>query len=233
MKKLAFRILFSFEVIALVTSFAMVNSALSQEVVAVKDEPRHRPVLQNKFIRIIDARIAQGDTSLFHVHAIPSAFVFLTDLEYDNQALGEPWGKAVSKKGKAWYSSFELGPSTHRVGAPKGTRLHAYDIEILSSYGLSRDKVWKPLFTDTVFLSDKCAGYKIELNENNREVRFSGRGPMVAVLVAGEETEAFQPQLKNLKRMKAEDYAYLKPDVETTLKLTQGNRAEIILFEIR
>lgn len=215
------------------TAFMIMNIAFSQQIVSVKDEPRHLPVLQNKFIRIIDARIGQGDTSLFHIHAIPSAFIFLTDLEYDNQPLGQPWSKAVSKKGNAWFSSFEQGPSTHRVSAPIGSRLHAYDIEILSSYGLSRDKVWKPLFADTVFLSDKCAGYRIELNENNREVRFSGRGPMVAVLVSGEGAEASQPQLKTLRKMKAEEYAYLKPDVESSLKLSQGNKAEIILFEIR
>ncbi len=233
MKKLALGILSYVKPIGLVTALAMAKLAFSQQVVPVKDEPRHVPVLLNKYIRIIDARIEDGDTSLFHVHAIPSAFVFLTDLVYDNQPLGKPWSRALSKKGMAWYSGFEGGPSTHRVGVERGERLHAYDIEILSSYGFSRDNLWKPLYADTIFVSDRCAGYRLQLNTNTTEVKFSGRGPVVAVLVKGEEIEALQPVSKTFKKLKEEDYAYLKPDVQTTLKLTRGTKAEIVLFEIR
>lgn len=233
MKKLGFYYSAIVKSLALFIALLISIASGAQQIVAVKDEPRHVPVLQNKFIRIIDARIEDGDTSLFHVHALPSAFVFLTDLEYDNQPLGKPWSKALSKKGMAWYSSFENGPSTHRVGTPAGKRLHAYDIEILSTYGFVRDSIWKPLFADTVFVADKSAGYRVSLDANTPEIRFSGRGPMVAILVSGEEAEMTQTEMKAVKRLKTEDYAYIRPDLQTAVTLKKGTKAELVLFEIR
>ena len=63
----------------LVTSILLVNISFCQKIVPVYQEPNHNPVLLNKYLRVIDAQIENGDSSLFHVHATPSAFVFLTD----------------------------------------------------------------------------------------------------------------------------------------------------------
>ena len=69
----------------LVTSILLVNISFCQKIVPVFQEPRHNPVLFNKYLRVIEAQIENSDTRLFHVHAAPSAFVFLTDVVYDNQ----------------------------------------------------------------------------------------------------------------------------------------------------
>ena len=215
------------------TCTLLVNTSQAQKVVQVKDEPRHLPVLLNKYVRVINATIEDEDTSFFHIHSTPSAFVFLTDVVYDDQKLGGEWKKATSKKGYAWYSSFENGPSTHRVAAPTNARIHAYDVEILSGYEFTKIDDWKPLLKDTVFQADRCVGYRLELTAQQPKFEFSGRGPLVAVMISGEEVAITQPEFKTNKLLHQEDYGYLRPDLATSVTLKKGQQASLILFEIK
>lgn len=205
----------------------------AQKVVQVKNEPRHIPVLLNKYVRVINATIEDEDTSFFHIHSIPSAFVFLTDVVYDDQKLGGEWKKATSKKGYAWYSSFENGPSTHRVAAPKNSRIHAYDVEILAGYEFTKTENWQPLLKDTIFNSDKCVGYRLELTAQQPKFEFSGRGPIVAVLASGEEIILTQSEFKTNKLLHQEDYGYLLPDIATSITMNKGKQASLVIFEVK
>lgn len=191
------------------------------------------PVLMNKYVRIINAIIEDEDTSFFHIHAIPSAFIFLTDVVYDDQKLGGEWKKATSKKGYAWYSSFASGPATHRVAAPKNERIHAYDLEILSGFEFTKTNDWQALLSDTIFNADKCVAYRLELNTANPNFVFSGRGPIVAVVVSGEEIGLSQPEFNSVSVLKEEGYGYLRPDLSTTVSLKKGIKASLVLFEIK
>jgi hypothetical protein len=210
-----------------------IMSAQAQKVVQVKDEPRHLPVLLNKYVRVINATIEDEDTSFFHIHSIPSAFIFLTDVMYDDQKLGGEWKKATSKKGYAWYSSFISGPATHRVAAPKNERIHAYDIEIVSGYEFTKTDNWQALSADTLFDADKCVAYRLELTAAEPSFVFSGRGPIVAVVVSGEEISISQPEFKSSSTLHEEDYGYVRPDLSTTLLLKKGKKASLVLFEIK
>lgn len=204
----------------------------AQQIVPVRLEPRHVPEVQNKYMRVINAQIEDGDTSLFHVHEIPSAFVFMTDVVYDNQVLGQPWQKAPSEKGYAWYSSFASGPAIHRVAAPKGEKIHAYDVEILSRYGLTRGDVWMPLLKDTLFVSDRCAGYRVEVNALDSRFEFKGRGPMVAIHLSGNGFTVTQSSTK-IGTVANNGYVVIRPDLETTIQGVSGQNTKLILFEIR
>jgi hypothetical protein len=217
----------------LVTSILLVNISFCQKILPVFQEPRHNPVLFNKYLRVIEAQIENSDSSLFHVHAAPSAFVFLTDVMYDNQVLNQGWTKATSKKGQSWYSSFAGGPSTHRVAAPANGRIHAYDVEILGKWAIVDLPNWKPLALDTIFVSDKCVGYRLELNGQNPTFSFSGRGPTVAIVVSGELVQISQPDTRVKIEIEETDYGYIRPGYGCTIQLKEGEKASLVLFEVR
>jgi len=205
--------------------------AYSQKNVPVRKEPRHIPEFSNKYIRVINAQIKDGDTSLFHVHSIPSAFVFLTDVNYDNQILDKPWETLSSQKGHAWYTGYENGEATHRVAVGKKQRLHAYDVEILSRFSKDNDKSWNKLPYDTLFISTRCIAYKVELNKNNPLINFVGRGPMVAVLVSGANITIEQPH--SIATIGVEGFGYIKPVQKCSIEMRDGDISDVVLFEIR
>ena len=71
-----------------------------QAQILVHEEPRHRPVFQNKEIRILNVRVAPGDTSLYHMHTTPSFFIRLTNTITGSQVQGEEKRPANLRQGK-------------------------------------------------------------------------------------------------------------------------------------
>jgi quercetin dioxygenase-like cupin family protein len=61
-----------------ILSFIVFYSIAIKAQVQVREEPRHRPVLENKYIRLLDVWLPPGDTTLFHIHSTPSVFVILS-----------------------------------------------------------------------------------------------------------------------------------------------------------
>src|SRR5215208_248029 len=102
--------------------------------VPVREEPRHKPVLQNKYIRLLDVWMKPGDTSLYHIHSIPSLFLQLSNTIIGSQIMGQEWVKEKFETGKSWFRSFYQDTLIHRVANLSTTPLHVTDIEILSSY---------------------------------------------------------------------------------------------------
>lgn len=47
----------------------------AQTIVPVHEEPRHRVVLETAGFRVLDIQIPPGDTTLFHRHSTPIAYV--------------------------------------------------------------------------------------------------------------------------------------------------------------
>ena len=56
------------------------------------EEPLHRLVLTHHQLRVMDVRICPGDTTLFHVHALPALYVAVATSPVDIQLLEGQWG---------------------------------------------------------------------------------------------------------------------------------------------
>jgi hypothetical protein len=56
------------------------------------DEPHHRLVLTHQQLRVMDVKIGPGDTTLFHVHALPALYVAVSTSPVDIQLLEGQWG---------------------------------------------------------------------------------------------------------------------------------------------
>lgn len=103
-----------------------------QAQILVHEEPRHRPVFQNKDIRILNVRVAPGDTSLYHMHTTPSFFIRLTNTITGSQVQGEAKKAGKSQSGEIRFEN--LAPPNNRVhrvwNADKDT-FHVMDVELL------------------------------------------------------------------------------------------------------
>jgi hypothetical protein len=134
----------------------------AQKVVEVRDEPFHKPVFQNEFIRLIDAIIPPGDTSLYHRHQLPSLFVFLEQTKIGMQDLGQAPGQMLTTIGQTWFNGYEKGPQIHRVwSSEEKTNLHAIDIEILKFNATDSDPVVTHASLELVVDSPAARIYKV------------------------------------------------------------------------
>lgn len=101
--------------------------------VPVHEEPRHRPVFENEFMRILDVRIPPGDTTLYHIHQTPSFFITFTNTDTGSQLQGK---EALAGRSSAGAILFEdLAPPrirTHRVWNADTETFHVMDVELLA-----------------------------------------------------------------------------------------------------
>ena len=71
----------------------------AQTVVPVHEEPRHRLAYESPELRVLDIEIPPGDTTLFHRHDLPMAYVLISPALTNAQVLGQSWGSAATDTG--------------------------------------------------------------------------------------------------------------------------------------
>jgi len=71
---------------------ATASRVFAQASVPMHDEPHHRLVLTHQQLRVMDVKIRPGDTTLFHVHALPALYVAVSTSPVDIQLLKGQWG---------------------------------------------------------------------------------------------------------------------------------------------
>jgi hypothetical protein len=99
--------------------------------IPVRLEPKHHPILQNNFVRVLDVRIPPGDTTLFHIHATPSVFVVLNPVHTGSEVKQESHGyKRTAEDPNIWYEQLEESPRIHRVWNADTALFHVMDIEL-------------------------------------------------------------------------------------------------------
>src|SRR5215813_11105456 len=61
------------------------------EPVPVEQEPHHKVVYQNQYVRMLDVQVGPGESTLFHTHSHDNIAVRLTDAQLQNQNYGKEW----------------------------------------------------------------------------------------------------------------------------------------------
>ncbi|MGB5006993.1 MAG: hypothetical protein WBO39_08635 [Ferruginibacter sp.] len=205
------------------------SSALTAQV-PVREEPFHRNVLENKYIRLLDVWIKPGDTSLFHIHATPSLFLHFTSTLVCMQIKDNAWTKNKNEAGNASYRSFVNDTLVHRVSNCDMVAFHVTDIEIISSYKPAT--ALKPLPFTVLFENEKAIAYGLGNTSLNGKL-INGRGPMVAELVAGDEVFCYDTKHKRSTTIKTGKYLYLEPGSSFYFTSTENKETNLVLFEIR
>ena len=68
-------------------------------VVPVYEEPRHRQIFKSGTTRILELIVLPGDTSLFHTHEDPIAYINLSASTMRTQELGKEWSQGGGRGG--------------------------------------------------------------------------------------------------------------------------------------
>ena len=198
--------------------------------VQVSKEPRHKKTLENKYIRLLDVNIEPGDTSLFHIHSTPSVFVHFTTTVVCSQIKGKEWVTAKNTAGNAWYRSFVNDTLVHRVSNCDTVPFHVTDVELLSPYNPA--KKLQPLPFIVLFENEKVIAYRLTAAAFNNQI-IKGRGPMIAELVTGSEVKLHNKNGKELSRLRAGKYVYIKPGTAFYFSASGDAVINMVLFEIK
>src|SRR5438045_2634886 len=114
-------------------SFTTLAVQAAEKPVPVQQEPLHKVVFENNYLRIIDVQIRPGETSLYHTHEIPSVIVYLTKSTNRSESLPD---KQILMRdvspGQSRYAPYDQKPLTHRVTNTGSSLFRVFDIEVLN-----------------------------------------------------------------------------------------------------
>lgn len=212
-------------IIGLFSSFGVVSQ------VQVREEPFHKPVLENEYFRILDVWIQPGDTSLFHIHSTPSLFLYLSDTKICVEEKGKPWISDITKTGYTWYRAFETDSVIHRVANCDTVPLHVTDVELLSYYQPGGLPALKPLSQTLLYENERAFAY--QLTQADLKKHITTRGPMLAQFTHGQLAVFNDLNKKEGVKLIPGQYVYIEPG--TTFYFTSNSVGEtgIVLFEIK
>ena len=205
-------------------------SSANTAQVAVREEPRHKKMIENKYIRLLDVWIKPGDTSQFHIHSTPSLFLHFTNTTVCSQIKGKDWLIAKNTAGYASYRSFDNDTLVHRVSNCDTVPFHVTDIELLSAYK-SNDPI-QALPLTVLFDNEKAIAYRITRSSLNKQV-ISNRGPMIAELVNGGDVIYYDTMKKTSTSIKTGKYLYIEPGASFYFTVNKKNEINLVLFEIK
>ena len=182
----------------------------AQAQVQVRNEPRHKNVIENKYFRVLDVNIPPHDTTLQHTHSTPSVILLFTNTVTAQQLKGQDWVKSQSIAGSAFY--------------------HVTDIELLSTYEPNSSR--KPLPFTVLFDSDRAFAYRVTDSSINKQT-ISDRGPMIAGLVAGDDIILHDTKNNRSVDIKPGKGTYIAPGTSFYLTKTGTKEINLVLFELK
>jgi len=153
--------------------------------VPVREEPRHKVALENEYIRLLDVRLPPGDTSLFHIHEIPSFFIPLSTTAIGSQVQGQAPRESRFAADSTWYNGFETGPLVHRVWNSDTSLLHVIDLELLSRKNSVLPDICELAPLKIAFENSRLRVYKGELSSKQHISVPSLKTPALFISVTG------------------------------------------------
>jgi hypothetical protein len=107
------------------------SQGTATDPVAVEQEPHHRVVFENQYVRVLDVVLHPGETTLFHKHSLDNVPIQLSDATVKRQFPGEDWAASPAKEGSVGFVGGSKSPYTHRISNTGTTVFHVVDVEIL------------------------------------------------------------------------------------------------------
>ena len=201
------------------------NSVMAQ--VPVREEPHHKPVLENDYVRLLDVHIKPGDTTLYHIHAAPSVMVHLSNSTIGIQVMGQPAVPlAQVSTGDTKFAPYDKNPVTHRVYNAGKKVFHVMDIELVKKYPSKEAcTILTNAGVKTTINENLVRVYKFDLS-NLQQINFPS-GSCAHLLICTNGTANTKG-----KKISSGEYVFFAPHKEVSIKNKQETTATCVVLEL-
>lgn len=204
----------------------MANIKINAQVPVI-EEPHHKPVLVNDYVRLLDVHINPGDTTLYHIHAAPSVIVETSQSNIGLQKKGEaPTPLVEALAGNVSFSDYATHPITHRVFNGGKNVFHVMDIELVKKEPSANDC---PVLNGTNIkapVDEKLVtAYQISV-ATNQEMQFS-KSSCAYLLVC------IEGKIKAGTTISTGEYIFFNPGESFTIINQKNEAASIVLLQLK
>lgn len=140
-----------------------------EEILEVGNEPRHKTVLSNEYVRAIRVSFPPNDTTLAHRHAEDSLYFFLVEgtLTVVNHVQGSDPACDCMEFGEIRFGTHKSDkPLVHKITNKTDQQMLCIDAEVLKQPPITAAIPLVADFHELVKTRDKCRVYKLSLQPN-------------------------------------------------------------------
>ncbi len=128
----------------LIKQSLLASNLLSADIaiaqIPVDQEPHHKILFENGYVRIIDLQIAPDDATLVHTHNAASVVVFLSSSTFGIQNVGEPPVETPVRAGDIIYRAYDENPVVHTVWNPGKSMFRCLVVELIKHHPARNSK---------------------------------------------------------------------------------------------
>lgn len=215
------------------------HAALAQSParpVPVRDEPRHKVVFENDYVRVIDVQIKPGEVTEYHAHDVPSVVVYLTKSTNRSQS----WGESTffyrdTTPGDSRYAPYDQTPVTHQVTNTGTTFFRVFDVELVrKAPDAAAAAVARPPQAEFKWDEKLVRSSNVRLEPGTRAEFAANPCAHLLVGIAGKITTASQVKGAIAKRgLENGDYQFISRNVRFEIGNDGKEKAEAVLLELR
>jgi hypothetical protein len=214
----------------------LVSASAEDAVIPAQQEPRHRPKLENEYVRVLDVEIPAGDQTLFHTHALNYAYLMVNAASLRNEVPGKPPVEIKIPAGLVGYYRASEGAYTHRFTNIGDGTFRAIGIELMRT--APGATVTPPLPEQsgyvTVLDNERVRAYRVILEPGQSTSNVALAGPSIRVAgTAGnilQQAPGAQPVAVSLAPAQFE---FRSGAAEHSLKNVGDARVEIYEFQLK
>lgn len=209
--------------------FILANNTIKAQV-PVFEEPRHRVVLLNKYVRLIDVHIPPHDTTLYHRHSTPSAIVFLTKNMTGSQLMGGVASSGQAIPGNTFFADYGNKPIIHRVWNQDSIVYHVMDIELLNGADTVSCPVIKDQSVQLAWEQKIIRMYTVHISVGNNTIIKPGNCPHLLILIDG-SVQAISGNTS--KKLAAGDFIWCAAETGLQINNTNTQISNCALLELK
>lgn len=159
-------------------------AADSDAPVPAKEEPRHRPKLENEYVRVLDVEIPAGYQTLFHTHDLNYTYLMVNSALLQNEVPGKPGTVEIKiPAGLVGYYRASEGAYTHRFTNIGKDTFRAIGIELIRPWPSPAVAAPLPESTGyaTVLDNERVRAYRVVLEPGQSTPAVTLPGPSIRV----------------------------------------------------
>jgi hypothetical protein len=222
--------------LALLAALGAAWASAEEKVVPAREEPRHRPKLENQHVRVLDVEIPQNDATLFHEHSLDYPYVMVTGVTLLNQLPGKEPSEVKIEKGLIGYYRASQGAYTHRFTNLGPGAFRAIGIELLQPVAAG-SAVVTPLPESTgyrtVLDNERVRGYLLKLEPGQSAGPVTLAGPGIRVVLGGGTIVETSGGATRALELAPAQFEWRDRPVTLGVKNTGSAPVELVEFELK
>ncbi len=213
-------------------------AADDDRVVPAHEEPRHVPKLVNRWVRVIDVEIPEGERTMFHAHSLDYPYLMITSVTLKNQVYGqEPKDTPIRRGLVGYYRASTQGTYTHRfINLGPGT-FRAIGIELLQPIafgGAVTASIPAQPGIETAIDNERVRAYRIVLQPGQSVGPIAIAGPSLRIaMTPGVIADQAPGAVAVETRVVPAQFTFREASAVTTLVNRGDEPVELVEFEFK